>query len=72
MNDLRNRLAHKIQLQKEAQQQIKQLTQIKRSVSRVKVFLHKLGRNPRKTAAALPAKVDPVDLTEAVIAIHSN
>lgn len=44
---------------KEAKEKIEQLTHIKRNVSRIKVFLHKLGMKPRKTAA-LPAKVDPV------------
>lgn len=43
---------------KEAKAVIEHLTGIKRNVSRVKVFLHKIGLKPRKTAA-LPAKVNP-------------
>ncbi len=43
---------------KEAQVEIEKLTKIKRNVSRIRVYLHKIGLRPRKTAA-LPAKVDP-------------
>lgn len=43
---------------KEAKKVIESLTGITRNVSRIKVFLHKIGLKPRKTAA-LPAKVDP-------------
>jgi len=42
----------------EAKAEIYKLTKIERNVSRIKVFLHKLGLKPRKTAG-LPAKVDP-------------
>lgn len=43
---------------KEAKEVIERLTGIKRNVSRIKVFLHKIGLKPRKTAA-LPAKASP-------------
>ncbi|MBA3239180.1 MAG: winged helix-turn-helix domain-containing protein [Parachlamydiaceae bacterium] len=43
---------------KEAKEKIEKLTHVKRNVSIIKVFLHKLGLKPRKTAA-LSAKVDP-------------
>lgn len=43
---------------KEAKKQIESITGISRNVSRIKVFLHKNGLKPRKTAA-IPAKVNP-------------
>lgn len=42
----------------EAKKQIAQLTGINRNVSRIKVFLHRNGLKPRKTAA-IPAKANP-------------